>query len=118
LEDEIKAKNEKQAVIKRDQERSKSTAIVSTKTGTRLTNRGAAQQVVNNELQWKKMQQQAQMKAKGAVTSISLQECLTELLQERIEEMENDERHQPKRSTPQQQMQRASLASFAISLVV
>jgi hypothetical protein len=75
-----------------------------------LTNQDAAQHVVNDDLQWKKMQQE--MKAKGAVTSLSLKQSLIELLQERIKEMDT-EKHKPVHDTTNHQNRRRSLTDSA-----
>ena len=101
LEDEIEAENEKQAQKQELQRLTSTAAIVCPNAGnTKLSRHDAAQQVVNDQLQWKKMQQQ--MKEKGAVTSISLKQSLGQLLKDRVKEM-NDEgakRTQPPQPRP------------------
>eukprot|EP00542_Grammatophora_oceanica_P000040 CAMPEP_0194067502 /NCGR_PEP_ID=MMETSP0009_2-20130614/86594_1 /TAXON_ID=210454 /ORGANISM="Grammatophora oceanica, Strain CCMP 410" /LENGTH=373 /DNA_ID=CAMNT_0038720533 /DNA_START=26 /DNA_END=1148 /DNA_ORIENTATION=+ len=94
----------------RRQEQRRNHAVISCPTtGVRISKKGIAHEVVNNDEQWQEMKKQ--MKMKGAVNNMTLRQNLNGLLQDRVKAIPKDQASQTASD------RRTSIADFATSLV-
>jgi len=91
------------------------TSMLRNPSGHMITEQGVAQQVINDDVQWKKLQ--AEMKEKGAVSGMSLKQNLNGLLQGRAKELPSQVRRASASAVPNKR-RTSYIADFATSLIL
>jgi hypothetical protein len=93
-----------------------SASMLRNPSGRIVTKQGVAHQVISDDVQWKKLQEQ--MRQKGATSGISLKQNLNGLLQDRAKELPSQTRKQPASAASANRRRTSYIAEFATSLIL